>query len=280
MAVYAIGDVQGCAGELQELLRRLDFDAGRDRVWFVGDLVNRGPHSLETLRLVRSLGDAATVVLGNHDLHLLAIARGGAAWRRNDAGLKPIVDAPDAEDLLDWLQSLPLLHHDAQLGVTLFHAGLPPQWDIATARSCAHEVERRLRSEKAGELFGHMYGNEPALWRDDLEGWDRLRFTINAFTRLRVCDVEDGRMRLEFKGPPAAAPRDSRPWFRIPWRRSAGERMIFGHWSAQGYVDEDGVLGLDTGCVWGGTLTGQRIDARPSAPLQVRCHSAGLPLDD
>jgi bis(5'-nucleosyl)-tetraphosphatase (symmetrical) len=258
VAVYAIGDVQGCADELQELLARLRFDATRDRLWFVGDLVNRGPDSLATLRLVKSLGDAAIVVLGNHDLHLLAVARGGAGWRRQDAGLRPVVEAPDAESLLDWLQSRPLLHHDAQLGITLFHAGLPPQWDIATARSCAREVERRLRGENAGALFEHMYGNEPSLWHDGL----------------------DGRMHLAFKGPPAMAPAESRPWFRIPWRRSAGERMIFGHWSALGYVEEAGVLGLDTGCVWGGTLTGQRIDAGPSAPLQVPSHSGGLPLED
>lgn len=280
MAVYAIGDVQGCVEELHELLGRLGFDAGRDRVWFVGDLVNRGPHSLEALRFVRSLGDAATVVLGNHDLHLLAIARGGASWRRTDEGLRAIVAAPDAELLLDWLQSLPLLHQDVQLGATLFHAGLPPQWDTATARSCAREVERRLRGENAGELLERMYGNEPSVWRDDLEGWDRLRFTINAFTRLRVCDVDDGRMRLEFKGPPETAPERSLPWFRIPWRHSAGERLVFGHWSAMGYVDEAGVLGLDTGCVWGGTLTGQRIDAGPGTPLQVRSHSGGLPLEN
>ena len=280
MAIYAVGDVQGCAAELETLLVRLDFSPARDRLWFVGDLVNRGPRSLETLRLVKSLGDAAIVVLGNHDLHLLAIARGGAGWRRHDASLRAVVEAPDAANLLDWLQSQPLLHHDAQLGITLFHAGLPPQWDIATARSCAREVERHLRGENAGALLEHMYGNEPSLWRDELEGWDRLRFTINAFTRLRVCDVADGRMRLEFKGPPATAPAQSRPWFRIPWRRSAGERLIFGHWSALGYVEEAGVLALDTGCVWGGTLTGQRIDAWPSAPLQVRSHSGGLPLED
>lgn len=280
MAVYAIGDVQGCADELEELLARLDFDATRDRLWFVGDLVNRGPRSLETLRRVKSLGDAAIVVLGNHDLHLLAIARGGADWRRHDEGLHAIFDAPDAESLLDWLQARPLLHHDAQLGITLFHAGLPPQWDIATAQSCAHEVEQQLRGTNVGTLFAHMYGNEPAVWRDDLEGWDRLRFSINAFTRLRVCDVADGRMRLQFKGPPAMAPQESLPWFRIPWRRSAGERVVFGHWSALGYVAEPGVLGLDTGCVWGGTLTGQRLDVAASPPVQVRSHSGGLPLED
>jgi bis(5'-nucleosyl)-tetraphosphatase (symmetrical) len=280
MAVYAIGDVQGCADQLEALLVRLDFDVHRDQLWFVGDLVNRGPRSLDTLRLVRSLGDAATVVLGNHDLHLLAIARGGAPWKRTDGGLEQVMAAPDREALLDWLQSKPLMHHDARLQASLLHAGLPPQWDVATALGCAREVERGLQGEQVGELFAHMYGNEPSLWHDALEGWDRLRFTINAFTRLRVCQVDDGRMLLSHKGPPGSAPRGAVPWFRVAWRRSAGERLVFGHWSALGYVDEQGVLGLDTGCVWGGALTAQRIDAVASRPVQVTNGAGGLPLED
>ena len=280
MAVYAIGDVQGCADELEDLLSRLRFDPGRDRLWFVGDLVNRGPRSLDTLRLVRSLGEAAVVVLGNHDLHLLAIARGGAGWRSTDSGLRPIIEAADSESLLDWLQSRPLLHHESDLGVALLHAGLPPQWDLATAQACAREVEQKLQGEDSGRLFEHMYGNEPDLWRDDLEGWDRLRFTINSFTRLRVCALNDGRMLLRYKGPPSLAPQGAAPWFRIPWRRSTGTRLVFGHWSALGYVNEGGVLGLDTGCVWGGALTGQRIDVERSSPVEVRSHSGGIPLED
>ena len=280
MAVYAIGDVQGCRDELDTLLDRLQFDASRDRLWFVGDLVNRGPRSLDTLRFVKSLGDAAIAVLGNHDLHLLAIARGGADWRKGDEGLRPIVEAPDANELLDWLQARPLLHHDPRLGVSLLHAGLPPQWSLQTAESCASEVQRRLAGENAGQLYQRMYGNEPDTWRDDLDGWDRIRFTINAFTRLRVCDAGTGRMVLKFKGAPADAPRGTQPWFRIAWRKSAGERLVVGHWSAMGYVNEDRVLGLDTGCVWGGTLTGQRIDTNAAEPVQVASHSAGLPLED
>jgi bis(5'-nucleosyl)-tetraphosphatase (symmetrical) len=206
MAVFAIGDVQGCRDELDTLLDRLQFDASRDRLWFVGDLVNRGPRSLDTLRFVKSLGDAAIAVLGNHDLHLLAIARGGAEWRGGDEGLRPIVEAQDAEELLDWLQARPLLHHDAQLGISLLHAGLPPQWNLQTAEACAIDVQRRLRGEKAGQLYERMYGNEPDTWRDDLDGWDRIRFTINAFTRLRVCDAVTGRMALKFKGAPANVP--------------------------------------------------------------------------
>jgi bis(5'-nucleosyl)-tetraphosphatase (symmetrical) len=279
MAVHAIGDVQGCADQLERLLVLLDFDAHRDRLWFVGDLVNRGPRSLDTLRLVKSFGDAAIVVLGNHDLHLLAIARGGAAWKSTDGGLEQVMVAPDREALLDWLQARPLMHHDASLQASLLHAGLPPQWSVATALGCAREVEQALQGERVGELFENMYGNEPSLWLDELEGWDRLRFTINAFTRLRVCDAADGRMLLGHKGPPDTAPRGSVPWFRVPWRQSAGDRLVFGHWSALGYVAEQGVLGLDTGCVWGGTLTAQRIDAAAAQPVQVANRSGGRPLE-
>jgi bis(5'-nucleosyl)-tetraphosphatase (symmetrical) len=279
MAVYAIGDVQGCKDELDTLLERLKFDASRDRLWFVGDLVNRGPRSLDTLRFVKSLGPAAITVLGNHDLHLLALARGGARWRDGDEGLRSIVDAPDAGELLDWLQARPLLHHDPHLGISLLHAGLPPQWNLQTAASCADEVQRRLRGESAGQLYERMYGNEPDTWRDDLDGWDRVRFTVNAFTRLRVCDASTGRMALKFKGAPSTAPSGTQPWFRIPWRQSAGQRLVFGHWSAMGYVHEHGVLGLDTGCVWGGSLTGQRIDTPDARPLQVANHTGGLPLE-
>jgi bis(5'-nucleosyl)-tetraphosphatase (symmetrical) len=280
MAVFAIGDVQGCKDELDSLLDRLQFDASRDRLWFVGDLVNRGPRSLDTLRFVKSLGDAAVTVLGNHDLHLLALARGGADWRDGDAGLRPIVDAPDADALLDWLQARPLLHHDASLGLSLLHAGLPPQWNLQTAAACAGEVQRRLRGESAGQLYQRMYGNEPDTWQDDLDGWNRVRFTINALTRLRVCDARTGRMALRFKGPLGTAPQGTQPWFRIPWRQTAGERLVFGHWSAMGYVNEDHVLGLDTGCVWGGTLAGQRIDIPDAQPVQVANHTGGLPFED
>lgn len=280
MPVYAIGDVQGCADELDLLLERLDFDPRRDRLWFVGDIVNRGPRSLDALRRVKSLGDTVQVVLGNHDLHLLALARGGAALRKGDEGLQEILDAPDADELLDWLVARPLLHHDDDLGWTLLHAGLPPQWDLATARRCAAEVERHLRSEFVGTLFGHMYGNEPAVWREELEGWARLRFIINAFTRLRVCAADDGRLLLGFKGPPSTAPRGALPWFRVPWRRTREARLVFGHWSALGYVNEPGVLGLDTGCVWGGHLTAQRLDAAHAVPVQVPSRDGGLPIGD
>jgi bis(5'-nucleosyl)-tetraphosphatase (symmetrical) len=259
MAVWAVGDVQGCFVELEALLERIGFTPGRDQLWFVGDLVNRGPASLEALRFVADLGDDARVVLGNHDLHLLAIARGGAKLRGGDRSLQPIMEAPDRERLLDWLQSRALLHHDESIGWSMVHAALPPQWDIALARRCANELESALCGEHSGALFEAMYGNQPDRWRDDLDGDDRLRFITNAFTRLRVCDAS-GRLLLEFKGPLEKLPAGAMPWFRAPGRRWAGARIACGHWSALGYVNENGVLGLDTGCVWGGTLTAQRLD--------------------
>jgi len=267
MAVWAIGDLQGCLVELEALLERIGFAPGRDQLWFVGDLVNRGPASLESLRFVAGLGDDARVVLGNHDLHLLAVARGGAKLRGGDRSLQAILDAPDRERLLDWLQSRALLHHDDSIGWTMVHAALPPQWDIALARRCAAELESALRGEHSGRLFASMYGNHPDRWRDDLEGDDRLRFITNALTRLRVCDPS-GRLMLEFKGPLEEMPAGALPWFRAPGRRWAGARIVCGHWSARGYVEENGVLGLDTGCVWGGTLTAQRLDVA-SGPIAV-----------
>ena len=276
MAIYAVGDVQGCAAELDALLARLAFDPAADRLWFVGDLVNRGPRSLEVLRFVARLGDAAVVALGNHDLHLLALARGHAPFRESDGPLRPVLEAPDRERLLDWLQSRPLLHHDPALAITLLHAGLPPQWDIALARACAAELERALRGERSGALFAEMYGNQPDLWRDDLEGHARLRFITNALTRLRACDSH-GRMLLKAKGRPEDLPEGAMPWFRVPGRRSAGARIVCGHWSALGYVDEGGVLALDTGCVWGGTLTARRLDV-PAPPVCVPNSSGALPV--
>jgi bis(5'-nucleosyl)-tetraphosphatase (symmetrical) len=267
MATYAVGDVQGCAAELGSLLDKLAFSPTRDRLWFVGDLVNRGPRSLDVLRMVERLGDSAVVVLGNHDLHLLAVARGHATLRADDATLQQVLDAPDRGRLLDWLQSRSMLHHDPSLGATLVHAGLPPQWDVALARRCAGELEQALRSDRGGAVFARMYGNQPDLWRDDLEGADRLRYITNALTRLRACDA-DGRLLMKLKGPPDRLPRGAMPWFRVPGRRWAGARVVCGHWSALGYLDEGGVLAIDTGCVWGGTLAAQRIDL-PSAPVFV-----------
>ena len=266
MATWAIGDVQGCAAELEALLDRIGYSPARDRLWFVGDLVNRGPRSLDVLRLVAGLGDSSVVVLGNHDLHLLAAAR-GAGLRDGDESLAPVLAAPDRGRLLDWLQSRRMLHHDASLGRVMIHAGLPPQWDLDRARSCAAELEQVLQGEASGAFFEHMYGNQPDLWHDDLSGMDRLRYTVNALTRLRACDAS-GRMLLKLKGPVDRLPAGAMPWFRVPGRLTAGVSVVCGHWSALGYHDADGVLALDTGCVWGGTLTARRLDA-DGAPVSV-----------
>ncbi|MFO1395014.1 MAG: symmetrical bis(5'-nucleosyl)-tetraphosphatase [Steroidobacteraceae bacterium] len=277
MATWAIGDVQGCAAELEALLDRIGFSPARDRLWFVGDLVNRGPRSLDVLRLLCGLGDAVVVVLGNHDLHLLALARSGEP-RAGDASLAPVLVARDRARLLEWLQSRSMLHHDERLGVTMVHAGLPPQWDLALARRCAAELEQVLRSEASGAFFDAMYGNMPDLWRDDLEGMDRLRYTVNALTRLRACDGS-GRMLLKLKGTPARLPPGAMPWFRAPGRRTAGDRIVCGHWSALGYHDGDGILALDTGCVWGGPLTARRLDA-DGEPVRVASEQPVVTFDD
>lgn len=278
MAVYAIGDLQGCLDELQRLLERLDFDPTHDRLWFTGDLVNRGPRSLETLRFVHGLGERAITVLGNHDLHLLARAVGAVDDRHGRDTLDAVLVAPDRGELLEWLRHRPLLHHDAELGYTLIHAGLPPHWDLAAARARAGEAEHALRGSQFPELMRHLYGNEPTRWREDLAGWDRLRFIINCFTRLRYCS-DDGELALHEKGPPGTQPPPFRPWFTVPARASATARILFGHWSTLGPRAEPGVFPLDSGCVWGGQLTALRLDDPPRR-IQVHCPSACTPGTD
>lgn len=273
MAVYAVGDIQGCHREFCALLERLGFDPAADRLWLTGDLVNRGPDSLAVLREVRALGAAATVVLGNHDLHLLARAAGfGPA--RPDPGLDAVLAAPDREELLDWLAARPLVHRDAALGWTLVHAGLPPQWDTATAAACAREVEAVLARDRNG-LLARMYGDEPAIWSPGLDGTARQRFIVNCLTRLRYVDAA-GRLLLDLKVAPAAAPGGAIPWFRHPARASAGERILFGHWSTLGLVREPDLLAIDAGCVWGGSLCAVRLDGS-SEPVLLRCPGAAQP---
>jgi bis(5'-nucleosyl)-tetraphosphatase (symmetrical) len=276
MAVYAIGDVQGCDEEFSQLLTRLNFSASRDTLWLVGDLVNRGPRSLQVLRRVKALGTSAISVLGNHDLHLLALALSPGEPVKSKDTLKEVLDAPDRDELLDWLRHRPMLHHDARLGYTMVHAGLPPQWDLALAQACARELEETLRDERScRELFAHMYGDKPDRWSDDLQGHDRLRFITNCLTRLRFCRA-DGRLDLKFKGEVKDAPKHLMPWFRVPDRRSRDIRIVCGHWSALGYHDADGVLAIDTGCVWGEKLCAVRLDEFPPRPVLVPCSSSGL----
>ena len=279
MAVYAIGDVQGCCDELERLLERIRFDASNDRLWFAGDLVNRGPRSLDTLRFVRDLGDRAVAVLGNHDLHLLAVAISSHRKIKSKDTVDQILKAPDRDQLLDWLRHRPVLHHDSELGRTMMHAGLVPQWDLATASACAREPESALQdADSARDLFAPMYGNQPDRWSPDLAGTDRLRFITNVFTRLRFCD-EQGRLDLKYKGTVDAAPQGLMPWFKVPSRRSRDLNIVCGHWSALGYHDGDGILATDTGCVWGGRLCAVRLD-RPEPPVFVQCSSSGLAIGD
>ncbi len=265
MTRYAIGDVQGCDQELRALLARLRFSADRDRLWFVGDLVNRGPGSLATLRLVRDLGDNAVVVLGNHDLHLLAVAYGAHRRRRSDT-LDEVLAARDREALLEWLMMRPLAHAEGR--DLMVHAGVVPQWSAAMTLALAAEVSSALQRDPRA-LFEHMYGDEPQRWDERLAGAERQRFIINVLTRLRLCTA-DGRVDIGIKGPPPPPPAPLRPWFEHPQRASREVRIIFGHWSALGLVVRPGVLGLDSGCVWGGRLTAADLDSdRP--PVSVRC---------
>jgi bis(5'-nucleosyl)-tetraphosphatase (symmetrical) len=270
---YAIGDVQGCHEELKELIGNLGFSWERDQIYFVGDLVNRGPASLQVLRYVRSLGDNAVVVLGNHDLHLLAVAYGARRSRKTDT-LEDILDAKDRDELLEWLISRPLAHvHGNELMV---HAGVVPQWTVNMTVELAQEVESALRADPK-DLFDNMYGDEPERWSDALSRKDRLRFTINVLTRLRVCTA-DGRVDLKWKGKPPAANSQYQAWFDVKNRATRATRIIFGHWSAQGFVQRNGVVGLDTGCVWGGSLTAIDLDSdRP--PISVGCGGYQVPDD-
>jgi bis(5'-nucleosyl)-tetraphosphatase (symmetrical) len=268
MATYAIGDVQGCYESLTKLLARCGFDEAHDHLWFVGDLVNRGPDSLYTLRFARGLGERAVCVLGNHDLHLLAVAAGHARIRKDDT-LDQVLDAPDRDELLDWLRRRPLLHRAD--GFAMVHAGLLPQWSMDTAAALAREVEAVLRGPDLDRLLANMYGNDPDHWTSSLTEFARWRVVINAMTRLRVCTTE-GRMDLHFSGEPANAPKKMMPWFDVPDRVARAECIISGHWSALGLLWRDDVVCLDTGCLWGRELSALRLDDRRL--FQVSCAEA------
>jgi bis(5'-nucleosyl)-tetraphosphatase (symmetrical) len=273
-ATYAVGDVQGCFDDLLRLLDKIDFDPDLDQLWFTGDLVNRGPNSLQILRFVRSLGSSAISVLGNHDLYLLAAAAGNVTMRKKDT-ISDVLNAPDCEELLFWLRHQPLLHHDARLGYTLIHAGLPPQWDLTLAQSCARELEAVLQNAGYEEFFRYMYGDKPRRWQDDLQGWDRLRFIANCLTQLRYCDRK-GRIDLTRKGN-GCGKKGLVPWFKVPKRASEGLEIIFGHWAALkwGRVNIPGLYPLDSGCVNGGRFTALRLeDVRL---FRSRCYNAAFP---
>jgi bis(5'-nucleosyl)-tetraphosphatase (symmetrical) len=254
MATYAIGDVQGCFDELEGLLRTIGFREREDRLWFVGDLVNRGPKSLEVLRFVRGLGDRAVVVLGNHDLHLVTQHEGIERPRKDDT-LADILRAPDRKALVDWLRTRPLMH--VEHGWAMVHAGLPPGWSIEKAQGLAREAEQALQSKNYGEFLANMYGSTPDQWSDALSGWDRLRVIVNALTRMRFCTAEG---RMEFRAKGEQAPPGYQPWFEL---RPADEKpIVFGHWSALGLRLRPKLAAIDTGCVWGGSLSALRLEDR------------------
>ena len=260
MALFAVGDIQGCYKPLLQLLEQLQFDHARDRLLLTGDLVNRGPQSLEVLRLVRSLGDAAVTVLGNHDLHLLAVAAGGSAGARDT--FEDVLRAPDRDELLGWLRQQPLAYLEPRTNTLMIHAGLVPQWSVDQTLALAGEFSQAIAQDAGAHFFRSMYGNQPDLWDDALQGEARLRCIVNALTRLRFCTPE-GRMDLKPKGAPGTQDKGLRPWFEIPGRKSAGTSIICGHWSTLGRVHwpQQSLHGLDTGCVWGGALTALNLES-------------------
>lgn len=258
MADYAVGDLQGSRDALERLMARIQFRPGQDRLLLTGDLINRGPDSLGCLRLVKGLGDAARVVLGNHDLHFLCVEAGTAPARRGDT-LEHILQAPDRHDLSTWLRSQPLAASDA--GWLMIHAGLLPQWTADDALRHAAEVEAQLRAPDHRNFLAELYGDLPDRWDDSLAGMGRWRLIVNALTRMRVCDAE-GRIHLRFKGPPGDAPAGTMPWFDVPGRRSTTARVICGHWSALGLRMRDDLVAVDTGCLWGRALTAVRLHDR------------------
>ena len=269
MATFAIGDLQGCYQEFRELLDLIQFDREKDRLWLVGDVVNRGPGSLATLRFIMGLKDAVIMVLGNHDLHLLMVSEGCASLHRNDT-LQEILEAPDRDELLHWLRWQKLLHLHGNY--VMVHAGLLPSWSINQAAQLAKMVETGLRSPNFHELCSHMYGNNPDHWDDSLEGYPRLRVIINAMTRMRLC-TPDGRMDFVHKGPARDMPAGYLPWFEAPNRASRNATFICGHGSALGLQIRDNLIALDTGCLWGGSLTAIRLEDRRI--FQVSCAAAG-----
>jgi bis(5'-nucleosyl)-tetraphosphatase (symmetrical) len=265
MATYAIGDIQGCFDSFLRLLERCAFDPAHDRLWLVGDLVNRGPRSLETLRYVKNLGPAALTVLGNHDLSLLMLAEGFGKRGKGDT-FDEILAAPDREELLFWLRQQALCH--IENGHCLVHAGLLPQWTAKQARALAAEVEQALRGPDWRAFMAHMWGSEPDAWQDKLEGWPRLRVIVNAMTRMRFCSPK-GVMDFKIKGEVHKAPKGFVPWFEVPGRRSADTVLVTGHWSALGLKILPKLLAIDSGCLWGGALSAIRLEDR--ALFQVDC---------
>jgi len=269
LAVYVVGDLQGCYDPFRRLLDKLRFDPDSDRLWLTGDLVNRGPKSLKTLRFVRKLGDAAVVVLGNHDLHLLALAHDVRYTTNKFDSLWKVLAADDCDELLDWLRFRPLAHFSKKLNTLMVHAGIPPQWTVKKTLARANEVEQRLQKPDYERFLAKMYGNTPDRWSGDLRGNARLRIIVNSLTRMRMVH-RDGRLDFTHTGAPDTAAKGLRPWFSVKDAAWRDARVVFGHWSALGLLVSDDLIAVDTGCVWGRKLTAVRLDRKPKV-VAVGC---------
>lgn len=269
MATYAIGDVQGCYDDLVRLLDKIEFNPADDTLWFCGDIINRGPKSLQTLRFIKQLGNRAITVLGNHDLHFLALAYLSNKPAKFDT-IEDILKADDRQELIDWLRQQKLFHYDSMLNISMVHAGIPPQWTITQAQQYALEMEKVLQSDNPLAFFKHMYGNYPPEWHDALKGWDRYRFITNVFTRMRYCDAK-GRPDFKYKGDVGSQPEHLTPWFMHNERRSKEDNIIFGHWSTLSAQPHHHVYPIDTGCLWGGRLSALRIDKAEKELIQIDC---------
>ncbi len=272
MATYAIGDLQGCFHSFQALLKQIQFNPERDRLWFVGDLINRGSGSLDVMRWILAHQSSVVTVLGNHDLHTLVVAEGFVSAHRSDT-IQSLLDAPDAPELLGWLRQQPLVHFEH--GYLMVHAGLLPDWSVPQALALGHEVQSALQAPNYRDFLKHMYGNDPKRWDDKLTGWDRLRVITNAMTRLRICSA-DGEMEFKFKGELQNIPDGYQPWFELSQRASVNTPIVFGHWSALGLQHKNNVYSLDTGCLWGGHLSAMRLEDKQI--FQVPCHPNDAPL--
>ncbi len=273
MAIYAIGDVQGCYDSLQYLLDQIDFSPEKDHLWFAGDLVNRGKKSLKTLRFIKSLGDSATVVLGNHDITLLAMYYG--VFRANSS-LKKILKAKESDELIDWLRTRKILHIDESLGFCMAHAGISPVWTLEEARQHASEIETALRADNIKEWLSHVYGNKPRRWSNDLQSWERDRYILNSFTRMRYVDRKDAALNFKLNNSPVYKSKLKKRNKKVPWyhwnkRKDIPLRIVFGHWSSLGYYHDEHVIALDTGCVWSGQLTAVRLDEKIITAISQPC---------
>lgn len=269
MAQYAIGDLQGCYDPLRRLLEKIAFDPDHDRLWITGDIVNRGPRSRKTLRFIKSLGEAVVPVLGNHDLHLIALANGIQVSGSHYESLRKILQKKDRDELIDWLRFQRLAYFDASLNTLMVHAGVPAVWSVKDTLRFAAEVESALRGDDYADFLAEMYGNKPASWSDDLRGHKRLRYIVNALTRMRMTD-KSGKIDFTHTGPPEKASSELIPWFECEKPRWHGTRIVFGHWSALGLIVEDDIISIDTGCVWGRQLTAVRLNKKPKV-FSVKC---------